>query len=195
MGSGFKDFSPGGILTAADVDGYLMRQTVMTFASDAARNAALASVLDEGMVVYLEDAPNRMMYYDGTTWQYLWSDAVAFTPSWSNLTVGSGTHTASYWYLGNSVHFQVLFSLGVGSAVGSTPSMTLPNSHVAVGYTAGSATYHRVSATGFWSGGWVISNGQNAVTLSGPTGTPASTAPFTWASGDNIFIGGSVRIR
>lgn len=67
MGSGFKDFAAGDILTAADVDGYLMRQTVMTFADASARDAALSGVLDEGMVAYLEDT-NATTYYTGSAW-------------------------------------------------------------------------------------------------------------------------------
>ena len=66
MGSGFKDFAAGDILTAADVDGYLMRQTAMTFADAAARDSALSGVLDEGMIAYLEDT-NQIMAQRGTT--------------------------------------------------------------------------------------------------------------------------------
>jgi len=68
MGSGFKDWSPGDVLTAADVDGYLMRQTVMTFADASARDTALSGVLDEGMMAYLEDT-NVTTYYDGSSWR------------------------------------------------------------------------------------------------------------------------------
>jgi len=68
MGSGFKDWSPGDVLTAADVDGYLMRQTVMTFADASARDTALSGVLDEGMMAYLEDT-NVTTYYDGSSWE------------------------------------------------------------------------------------------------------------------------------
>jgi hypothetical protein len=68
MGSGYKDFEAGNVLAAADVDGYLMRQTVMTFASSAARDTALAAVLDEGMVAYLEDT-DLITVYDGAAWQ------------------------------------------------------------------------------------------------------------------------------
>ena len=68
MGSGYKDFAPGDVLTAANVDGYLMRQTVMTFADASARNTALSGVLDEGMVAYLEDS-NIVTVYDGSAWQ------------------------------------------------------------------------------------------------------------------------------
>lgn len=67
MGSGFKDFAAGDVLTAADVDGYLMRQTVMTFADASARDTALSGVLDEGMVAYLEDT-DVFSVYDGSSW-------------------------------------------------------------------------------------------------------------------------------
>lgn len=67
MGSGFKDFAAGDVLTAADVDGYLMRQTIMTFADASARDSALSGVLDEGMTVYLEDV-NALFKYDGSVW-------------------------------------------------------------------------------------------------------------------------------
>ena len=67
MGSGFKDWAAGDVLTAADVDGYLMRQTVMTFADASARDTALSGVLDEGMVAYLEDT-DYLTVYDGSNW-------------------------------------------------------------------------------------------------------------------------------
>jgi hypothetical protein len=67
LGSGYKNFATGAVLTEADLDGYLMRQTMMTFADASARNTALSGVLDEGMVCYLEDS-NRITYYDGANW-------------------------------------------------------------------------------------------------------------------------------
>lgn len=67
MGAGFKDFASGAILTAGDVDNYLMRQTVMTFADASARDTALSAVLDEGMVAYLEDT-DTVTVYDGSAW-------------------------------------------------------------------------------------------------------------------------------
>lgn len=64
----FKDFAAGDILTAADVDDYLMRQTVMVFADSTARDTALTAVLAEGMFCYLNDT-NAFQYYDGSAWQ------------------------------------------------------------------------------------------------------------------------------
>ena len=63
-GAGFKDFAAGEILTADDVDQYLMQQTVMVFAGTAARGSAIASP-SEGMFTYLTDS-NGLEYYGGT---------------------------------------------------------------------------------------------------------------------------------
>jgi hypothetical protein len=67
MAEGFKDFAPGDILTAADVDDYLMRQAVMRFADGSARTTALSGVLVEGMMSYLKDT-NTVEVYDGSAW-------------------------------------------------------------------------------------------------------------------------------
>lgn len=64
--SGWRDFVPGEVLTAANVQDYLMDQSVMTFASAAARTAALTSPT-EGMVSYLSD-DNILQVYTGSSW-------------------------------------------------------------------------------------------------------------------------------
>ena len=67
-GLGFKDFQTGEVLTAADVDGYLM-QGVWVFASAAARDAAVTSP-QEGNFAYLKDT-NVTTYYTGSAWANL----------------------------------------------------------------------------------------------------------------------------
>jgi hypothetical protein len=64
-GLGFKDFVTGEVLTAADVDGYLM-QGIWVFASAAARSAAVTSP-QEGNYSYLKDT-NSTEYYTGSAW-------------------------------------------------------------------------------------------------------------------------------
>jgi hypothetical protein len=64
-GLGFKTFTTGEVLTAADTNGYLM-QGVLVFASAAARDAAITSP-QEGQYAYLKDT-NGTYYYDGATW-------------------------------------------------------------------------------------------------------------------------------
>jgi len=65
-GLGFKNFTSGEVLTAADVNGYLNSQTVMVFADAAARTAAITSP-QEGMISYLKDT-NATQYYSGSAW-------------------------------------------------------------------------------------------------------------------------------
>ena len=66
-GAGYKLFQTGDVLTAAQVNTYLNEQTVMVFASAAARTSALTSVLAEGMMSYLQDT-NSVEVYNGSSW-------------------------------------------------------------------------------------------------------------------------------
>jgi hypothetical protein len=66
-GLGRQVFTAGEVLTAADVNGYLMDQAVMVFADATARTAAIAAPT-EGMVTYLSDT-NVLYLYDGSAWE------------------------------------------------------------------------------------------------------------------------------
>jgi hypothetical protein len=77
-GAGYKLFATGDVLTAAQVNTYLMQQTVMVFASSAARTSALSGVLAEGMVSYLQDT-NTLEVYDGSAWIGATGDITALT--------------------------------------------------------------------------------------------------------------------
>jgi hypothetical protein len=64
-GLGFKTFTTGEVLTAADTNGYLM-QGVLVFASAAARDAAVTSP-QEGQCCYLKDT-DAVQTYSGSAW-------------------------------------------------------------------------------------------------------------------------------
>jgi hypothetical protein len=64
-GQGFKTFTTGEVLTAADTNGYLM-QGVLVFADAAARTAAIASP-QEGQTSYLKDT-DVIQVYSGSAW-------------------------------------------------------------------------------------------------------------------------------
>lgn len=66
-GAGYKLFNTGDVLTAAQVNTYLMEQTVMVFADAAARTTALTGVVSEGMLSYLKDT-NAVEVYNGSAW-------------------------------------------------------------------------------------------------------------------------------
>jgi hypothetical protein len=65
-GLGFKEFTTGDVLTAADANGYLASQVVMVFADAAARTAAITSP-QEGMISYLKDT-DATQSYSGSAW-------------------------------------------------------------------------------------------------------------------------------
>jgi hypothetical protein len=77
-GAGYKLFATGDVLTAAQVNTFLMQQTVMVFADSAARTTALSGVLAEGMVSYLQDT-NSLEVYDGSGWVGATGDITALT--------------------------------------------------------------------------------------------------------------------
>jgi len=73
MGSGYKAFTAGAVLTASDVNNYLMEQGVMYFATTAARDAALTA--EDGMTVYIgsNDADEGLYTYNGSGWDRPWN--------------------------------------------------------------------------------------------------------------------------
>lgn len=70
-GAGVRLFTAGSVLTASQVNSYLMDQTIGRFADSAARDAAFGGLgepsLSEGRVCYL-DSDNKLYLYDGSTW-------------------------------------------------------------------------------------------------------------------------------
>lgn len=63
-GLGKKSFTAGEVLTASDVNGYLMDQMVMVFGGTAARASAIPSP-SEGMLTYRTDG-KVVEVYNGT---------------------------------------------------------------------------------------------------------------------------------
>jgi len=70
-GAGAKLFTSGSVLTADQVNTFLMDQSIMRFASTTARDAAFGGVdeptLAEGMFAYTTDT-NTLWYYTGSAW-------------------------------------------------------------------------------------------------------------------------------
>jgi hypothetical protein len=62
-----KVFTAGEVLAAADVNSFLMDQTVMSFAGTAARGSAISSPV-EGMYTHLEDT-DSLQFWNGSAWK------------------------------------------------------------------------------------------------------------------------------
>ena len=69
MGSGFTTFTAGNVLTASEVNNYLMEQSVMFFETTGARDSAITAP-EAGMTAYINsgDSSEGLYSYTGTTW-------------------------------------------------------------------------------------------------------------------------------
>lgn len=152
---GFKTFSAGSVLTASDVNAYLM-QGVLVFSSEAARNAAVSSP-QEGMTALITTPTVQtatggttfipgaaLTVYDGSAWVCL-SDVSAYTSNTGTTTSTAMTATLS-------------------GTPGTNPSVTL---------ATGTRALVTVSATCALS---VATNAFVGVAVSGATTLAASTA-------------------
>ena len=184
-GAGYKDFTAGDVFTAAQVDTYLMEQSVMVFATAAARDAALTTVKADGMFAYLTDAPKRLTRYNGSAWNVVWSDWVDFTPTFTNMAT-SATDGA-YRYAPGGMWVKVS---GTCSGAGSgNVTVTLPDSATSRsdGLTNfGWARYTDASSTDF-VGIATVGSGSTTIGFRDTNSVVVAAAtPFTWASGDTI---------
>lgn len=66
MPSGFKTFATGEVLTASDVNNYLMEQSICVFADASARDAAITSP-EDGQFVFLTGSTTLQFYNSGWT--------------------------------------------------------------------------------------------------------------------------------
>jgi hypothetical protein len=93
MGSGYKAFTAGAVLTASDLNNYCQEQSVMYFANTGARDSALSSVLEDGMTVYIgsNDANEGLYTYNGTSWR----KGPGWNAPWGEVASGASNTTAT----------------------------------------------------------------------------------------------------
>lgn len=133
-GAGYKLFATGDVLTAAQVNTYLMQQTVMVFASSAARTTALSGVLAEGMVSYLQDT-NSLEVYDGSAWVGATGDITALTAG-TGISITSATgpiptvaiDSTVATLTGSQTLTNKTLTAPVISTIANTGTLTLPTS-------------------------------------------------------------------
>lgn len=92
-GAGYRNWTPGDIPTATQFDTFLQEQTVMVFASAAARDTALSVAKAEGMLTFQLDS-NSLTVYSGATWSTVGPAHGALT-SWTPTVVQSGSVTVT----------------------------------------------------------------------------------------------------
>lgn len=93
--AGYRLFTTGDILTAAQVQNNLQNQSVLFYATAAARDADtdLTAALTEGMFCYLADT-NITAYYSGSAWVPLFQNQVLTSPK-EQAAIGSAAVAAT----------------------------------------------------------------------------------------------------
>jgi hypothetical protein len=117
--AGYLTFNTGDVLTAAQVQYNLQNQSIMFFASAAARDAALTvGILQEGMFAYLADS-NSTVFYNGTAWEGIgdMSNGTLTSPKETITTVATAPPT--------SVNVDVLTSSILNYTVDATADWTI----------------------------------------------------------------------
>ena len=121
----FKTFVAGTEGLASDVNTYLMEQSVMTFTNGTARDDALPTPL-EGRTCYLT-ASDHFQVYNGSAWVTSDIGWNAWTPTFTNLTQGTGaTLAAFYARINKTIVAQVYVTMGTSPTVGGQFSISLP---------------------------------------------------------------------
>jgi hypothetical protein len=156
-----KVFTAGEVLAAADVNSFLMDQTVMSFAGTAARGSAIPSPVN-GMTTYLEDTKD-LQIYDGS----VYNSASALTLV-KKQVIGTGVSTVvvadvfSEQYDG--------YRITIGGGVGNNNlNIGLRLGSTSTGYYAGMAATNY--ATGAFSGASDNNGAQFSFCGYGTTGT------------------------
>jgi hypothetical protein len=190
-GQGRKTFVAGEVLLAQELNDYLMDQSVMNFATEAARGSAIPTPT-EGMLALTLDT-DEIDYYNGSAWVSAlpigawttWSPVLG--GGWLN---GNGVWTATYAQIGKTVVVRGSFTVGSTTTKGTDMRVTLPvtaassalawNCYSSVAGSQAALIIRLESTTSLRVVAQVAS--ATYVTVTQIT----ATVPATWGTGDTI---------
>ena len=158
MAQGYKDFTAGAVLTAADLEDYTQNQSVMRFASSAARDSALTTVKTEGMLSYQTDN-NDLDIYNGSTFSTLIAPAhgawTAWTPTVTQGASVSGSSASYYIRIGRLIIASLYFAPSSSGTATNAIVISLPvtaRGGTTVVYAGPMITVEDTSAASRWAG-------------------------------------------
>lgn len=163
-GAGKKTFTAGEVLTASDVNNYLMEQSVMVFGGTAARSSAIPTP-SEGMTTYRTDT-KQIESYDGAEWRGMSGLQLVKTQ-----TIGSGVSSVTVTNAFSSTYdaYKIMVVGGAASA----------NIELLFNFTGNTAGYY----------GGIIFKGFSSTTVSGNTQSNIGYWQAGYASTNNINVG------
>lgn len=121
----FKTFTPS-VLTAAEMNDYLMKQAVITCTSGTRPSSPV-----KGMTIYETDN-DQYVTYNGSAWvNDLGGTWRTYTPTFSGMSLGNGTVKARYTVIGRTVNVALSVFAGATTTYSGTITIGLPTSTAA----------------------------------------------------------------
>lgn len=180
-GAGYRNFTPNEVLTADQVQNFLMDQSVMVFDDADDRDESLIGIVAEGMLCYLKDT-NEVQVFDASEWLTI-SEQIFPATSTTRGTVFGGT---------TDEEVDTSSSVALGRLAGTTDGS---KRQVAIGGRAGGAGDDNVFV-GYNAGRFLTSDdnviiGSNAVENVSTNGGKNVVIGYLSHIGDadNVFIG------
>lgn len=116
---------------------------------------------------------------------------IAYTPTFTNFTLGNGTVNCAYAQIGKTVCVRVKVTFGSTTSVVTGPTVSLPQTAKTSGLVF-DAYYVDASATDFIGSAYISSANAvalraiNASTTYATTASVSSTVPMTWTTNDSF---------
>ena len=142
-GAGYLLFTAGQVLTATQVNTYLMQQSNMVFATTAAHDSALSAIKSEGMVTYQLDN-NDLDIYNGSSFSTLIAPSSGTLTAWTPSVTQSGAVTVTVSYaktirVGRWIQCSYLLLVtGSGTGANAVVIAGLPVTAASSGFIVGS---------------------------------------------------------
>lgn len=143
---------------------------------------------------------NELISYrsNGAAWKPWESDWIAYAPTITNVTVGSGTVFGQYKFVGGDIHVEGRFIFGAGSSITGTPTLTHPGSYSVstnqqnAGYPMGEADVLRPGTSDepgrvlYSTSTTALLNVVNAAGTYAVFNNVSATVPLTFTTADTI---------
>lgn len=115
---------------------------------------------------------------------------VAFTPSWTNVTIGNATNVGMFRYVAGDLHVVVHMVFGSTTSFTGSVQFVLPDSASAL--TSADITFSGVgrvkNGTTDEAAHCAVDSGATFAYCFSVANDIGAAAPFTWATGDDLYM-------
>jgi hypothetical protein len=194
MAAGYHDFASGEVLTAANLEDYCQNQSVLRFASAAARDTAVSGILTEGLMAYLIDT-NSMCVYSGAAWSTIGPVHGTLT-AWTPTVTQSGSVTVTvtegtYQRIGRRITATAQLTVTGSGTGGNGIVVSLPvTARISPYSPMGVFMVFDTSVSTWYQGGAVTNNTTSCIGYINGTTAAMGVAGFTagLAAGDLVQV-------